>query len=630
MCGFAGVINNSALINGDELSDTAQQTSFRGPDNCGTRILNEQLQATETGNTALFFNRLAILDPDPRSNQPFEDERHLLMFNGEIYNYRELKKILEAKGVQFKTTSDTEVLFYILQHQGTAALSRLNGMFALFFLDKKEKKFILARDRLGIKPLYYRQQGNCLSFGSELYSLVRLTKDYGRIAASAVQMYLWMQYVPTPWTIIEGIFKLPPGSYLEGRLEDLKNSVLQPCIYWDAYDFVQQNDKPSAKGLEEVLKNSLERQLHADVPLGMFLSSGVDSSLLAAMMNKYFTKDKSVNFFTVSFKETTPSDESDDAAAYIKGFRNPQLHTHRLEVDAAGLQDHIRDLYVYYDEPFADSASLLNRMISRKARELATVAISGDGADELFWGYPRYNRWQKFTRRNAMPVLPGMARRVARSLPPSYLKYQLMMVAEKKPVQRHFDQFLTMGMRFMKKNPIINYPMWATEGVDKIMNRPDLPSILDIKTYLADAMLYKVDRSSMANSLEVRVPYLDNEVLEYALQLPLHQKSNEQYPNKAVLKQLLVKLAPHYDAHRPKRGFNFPLKKWLTENWRDDVRDRITADSLVCMGLEPKRYLKITDEFYKGRSEYSTDVWYLYNLVLWYDGYSNVRKQFSR
>jgi asparagine synthase (glutamine-hydrolysing) len=629
MCGFAGLLNGPFTLTKDSMTDIAAKVSWRGPDSCGVGIFDRELQTAPQGNTALFFNRLAIMDLDPRSDQPFSDERYTLTFNGEIYNYKELKAVLEKSGKRFHTTSDTEVLFYALQFWGVEALQRLNGMFAFCWLDRQEKRFLLARDRIGIKPLYYCQQESHFAFGSELDSIVRLTKTLPDVDPSAVHNYLWMQFIPTPYTIARGVFKLPPGHYIQGTWADLdQRRELSPVAFWDAYAVqpLQPADKPPGEDLESVLTDSLARQLVADVPLGLFLSSGVDSSLLAALVNKHFVHSRPFNFFTVAFTEQTTSDESADALSFIKGFNNPGLITHTLAVDPHSVGEHLDELYTYFDEPFGDFASLLNWIISRKAREFVTVALSGDGADELFWGYPRYEQW-----RSPALGLPGgltldgsLARLVTPFMPGRYWSSKARLQLERDPVKRHFTLFCPPAAAHLLERPIWNEDIWAMKGVEKIRDRPDLTAWLDLKTYLPDAMLYKVDRASMAASLEVRVPYLDNKVIDYALAMPLTTKSGTAFRHKAPLKELLHRLAPHYDIQRPKKGFNFPLDRWLRFEWRDRVQDMITEKSLAALGLDAKRYLPAVRRYYAGDKRYCLIVWYLFNLVLWHQKYKSI------
>ena len=617
MCGFGGVIGHKEMLTAGDVAGVASHVRFRGPDSCGIRILDDALKAAESGRNALFFNRLAIIDIDSRSDQPFEDDEHLLMFNGEIYNYHELKSSLQKEGVSFHTKSDTEVFFHALKKWGKDSLRRLNGMFAFFWLDKKRRTFITGRDRLGIKPLYYHYNKGSFYFSSEIHSIIRLLKEQPAVSTSAVEMYLWMQFVPTPYSIFENIYKIPPGTIIEAQLNRLDEEPA-PKEFWDAYEYVSSDINESFDSLELILQDSVKRQMQADVPLGLFLSSGVDSSLLAAIVNKYFSDGQDVNFFTVSFNEFTATDESRDAQDFIQGFNNPHLKNHLLQVDPQYMQEHIGTLYDFYDEPFGDYASLLNWAISKKARDYVTVAISGDGADELFWGYGRYNKWQDFQKLNTIPSLSNAISKTAGLFPQVPVAKKIRKTFRHDPVERHFDLFLLPAFRdYLSKKPITSNPLWALENIHLIEDRNDLPAVLDIKTYLSDAMLYKVDRSSMATSLEVRVPYLDNKVLEYALRSGLNTKSNSEFRNKAVLKNLLQKLAPHYDVTKPKKGFSFPLKKWLLGNWREQVNDIVSADMLRGLGLEPAYFLRVMNNFFTKSDNSSVEVWYLFNLALW-------------
>jgi len=628
MCGFGGVLNNSFPVGQQQLSTAAAAVSFRGPDNCGIRYFDQNLDPAVNGNNALFFNRLAIIDLDPRSNQPFEDDRYTLIFNGEIYNYQELKKNLQGDGVSFRTTSDTEVLFHVLMKWGVKGLEKLNGMFAICWIDRKERRFILARDRCGIKPLYYRQQGVSFIFASELDSVLRFSSVKPAIRKESVEQFLWMQFIPTPNTIVQDVFKLPPGHYIESDWESLNHQQpvrIEP--YWDVYSKLAAGSTSSGAGqLEDILVESLSRQMVADVPLGLFLSSGVDSSLLAALVNKHFSKDRPFNFFTVAFHEATISDESGDALAFIRGFNNPLLQSHTISIDATHIGEKLDRLYDYFDEPFGDTASLLNWAISIKARESVTVALSGDGADELFWGYNRYDQWKNpslsvMNKWNIPAKLASLARPV---LPGKYWRTKLTLELEPDPMRRHFTLFLPPALEHLLQHPVWNDKIWALENSELIQNREDLSAILDIKTYLADAMLYKVDRASMAASLEVRVPYLDNTVVDYALALPFANKSNPQFNHKAILKQLLQRLAPHYAINRPKKGFNFPLDKWLRHEWKDKLRSSVTKESLVSLSLDDKIYLPMIDKYYAGERKYTIVVWYLLNLALWNQKFNKI------
>jgi asparagine synthase (glutamine-hydrolysing) len=621
MCGFGGIVNSSRNVTREEALEVARCVSFRGPDSTNVVMLDEQWQATNNAApTAVFFNRLAIIDLDARSNQPFQDKDHLLIFNGEIYNYQVIKAELASRGVQFKTTSDTEVLFHALITWGTAALSKVNGMFAFFWMNKRDHSFIIARDRIGIKPVLYKIEGESLIFASEMDSILRLSNEKHRVSAESVQRYLCLQYVPTPYTILDGIYKLPPGHYLAGTLSTLKQrKTIKAVEFWDGYKYILTSPDEEPQGdLESILAKSVESQMVADVPVGLFLSSGVDSSLLAAVINKHF-KGRSANFFTVGFERETASDESRHASEYLKGFGNTDLHHHELKINQDLMIDKLGTLYDYYDEPFGDPASLLNWVISAKAREYVTVALSGDGADEMFWGYPRYNQWQRESERmyKRLPFVPA-ASRLANLMPESRMRYTLLDMGHADPVSIHFNILRPRLFGFLPAVENFN-DLWCNKGLDKLKNRNDLPAVIDMKAYLADAMLYKVDRASMATSLEVRVPYLDNTVIDYALQLPLNRKSTAQFKNKAPLKELLTKLAPHYDVSKPKKGFSFPLSEWLQTSWKELVMETITKKNLEALNLAPAPFLGIVDKFYNKNVNCKDEVWYMMNLILWHN-----------
>lgn len=631
MCGFGGILNgNEAQISVQRLQEIANKVSFRGPDNTTVKVFNNDFQNLSRGNIGFFFNRLAIIDLEPRSNQPFEDNDHLLLFNGEIYNYNSLKPQLQKFGVKFTTTSDTEVLFYALQVWKEDAVEKLNGMFAFFWINKRTKEFLIGRDRLGIKPLYYKNKDSSFAFASELDSIVRFSNGAGEISQDSVASYLRLQYVPTPHTILKDVHKLPPGNLLKGRMDNNGTRILSLTPYWDSYKELQQpNGAFVTTSFEDLLKESVKSQLQSDVPLGLFLSSGVDSSLLAAVVNKYFSADLPVNFFTVAFEESTSSDESALAAAFIKGFNNPNLKHDKLVINAEMIRDKILDFYNYYDEPFGDYAGLLNWVISMKAREKVTVALSGDGADELFWGYPRYDFWRSHNRRSykKFPFLVNSKSLLDKMLPYSRSKYKLIHALEKDPVNIYFNSIQPKSFGFLPTQDLRGND-WVVQGLDEIKTREDLAAIIDLKAYLPDAMLYKVDRASMAASLEVRVPYLDNNIINYSLHTPLNQKIKAPYYNKSILKETLFRLAPHYDLSQPKKGFNLPLDKWIATVWKEMIMDHLTKDNLTDFGLDFKIIGQIiTEHFVKGKSR-NEEIWYLFNLILWGKKFKTMRAHF--
>lgn len=615
MCGFAGIINREQKLSKRQVSEIAGRVSFRGPDHTGISVYDTDFIKQESGETAFFFNRLSILDLDSRSNQPFENDRYTLIFNGEIYNYQIIKKELQNKGIVFHTTSDSEVLFRALIHFGVSIIERLNGMFAFVFIDRLKHRFILARDRMGVKPLYIALQDKCIAFGSEIDSIIRLLPKKPKLSEKSIDLYLALQYVPTPHTIWNGVAKLPPGCYMEGCVNDLKQGrQIAPKVYWDAYKQIEK--EPFNQGLESLLAESIQSQLQSDVPLGFFLSSGIDSSLLAAVVNKHFRTRQKFNFFTVAFNQDTTSEESNDAVRFLKGFNNDSFTHHLLYVDSNSLKQSITTMYEYVDEPFGDNATILNYGISRKAREHVTVALSGDGADELFWGYPRYNQWSKYKSHFLNSKLFNPLRFGLRFLPKGRIQNALQHRMESDPLALYF---YLVTSRLRNIDAIVNdSSSWWTKGIDSLLTREDLASIVDLKTYLPDCMFYKVDRSSMGASLEVRVPYMDNQIIDYGLRLTLKEKSTARFPNKAPLKELLVKLAPHFNINQPKKGFSFPLREWLTKDWKDLTYSFITKDKLQLVGLN-ESYCKLLDAHYRRGIDCTTELWHLLNLMLWLD-----------
>jgi asparagine synthase (glutamine-hydrolysing) len=611
MCGFAGILNAQQVISEQELGKIALMVRFRGPDHTGVAVYDEAFARTSSGCHGFFFNRLAIIDLDKRSNQPFEDARYSLLFNGEIYNYQELKQELKNEGVSFITASDTEVLFNGLIRYGKRFIERLNGMFSFAFVDRKEQRFLLARDRTGIKPLCYSFKNNSLIFGSEADSIVRLMPEIPDISAKAASLYLAFQYVPTPYTIWEGIEKLPPGHYLEGSIDELKAGALPSPVAWWTVESATQ--KPAVgQDLETMLVSSIRSQLQADVPLGLFLSSGVDSSLLAAVINRHFRNEQKFNFFTVAFDTATASDESADAERYLAGFGNPDFSHHKLYVNPKALQESVAQMYEYIDEPFGDPAVLLNYGISQKAREQVTVALSGDGADELFWGYSRYNRWTtNLSRWTRLPLFQPF--RPLLKLFPEHISQQLFRITERNPLYVYLNMITS---RFGRPEDILRSECWGLENSASLLQREDLPSAIDVKNYLPDCMFFKVDRASMGTSLEVRVPYLDNAVIDYGLSLPLSGKSTSRFGSKAPIKELLLKLAPHYNIAQPKKGFNFPLKEWISTEWKDLFYSVICANNLDSVGLS-RKLLGLLDRHYYRHQDYTYELWYLFNLLHW-------------
>ncbi len=624
MCGFGGIISSKKTTSESGLRAIAGKVSFRGPDDTGVRIYNMDFEAqADQGQIGLFFNRLAIIDLDKRSNQPFENERYVLVFNGEIYNYRELRSDLVKENVLFETSSDTEVLFNLLIKYGTSSIGRLNGMFAFCFFDKKERRVILSRDRTGIKPVCYYNSDSTFAFGSEVDSIIRMIGQRPPVSQRSIDSFFSLQYIPTPDTIWENVFKLPPGSYIEECVDNLGGQkVLKPVAYFDPHQIATDNSGNAGACLETLLANSLKMQLQADVPLGLFLSSGIDSSVLAALINKHFSQDQQFNFYTVAFDENVKykDDESKDAKAFLEGFRNTNFSHHILHVNPSVMGEVVSSMYNFIDEPFGDYAVMMNYVVSRKAREHVTVVLSGDGSDELFWGYTRYSQWTNLRQKSdwIKPLQP--MNRLVDVMPNSRLKRKLAHRLSSDPLRQYMN--MVASGHFTVDAFIKDKNYWWAQGIDALKARPDLPSLVDMKTYLPDCMFYKVDRSSMGASLEVRVPFLDNDVINYALRMGLREKSTPDFATKSPLKKMLRELAPHYKFDLPKRGFSFPLRDWLSNEWKEIVYSTTVREHLTTFGLK-EEFDYILKDYYKNNRDVSVEVWRMVNLALWYEAKKN-------
>ncbi len=611
MCGFGGIVGAIPPISATRLSQVAELVRHRGPDYTGISLYERNLTPEiDYGWAGFFHNRLAIIDLDERSNQPFEDSRSLLVFNGEIYNFRALRVELEAEGVAFATASDTEVLFQACKVWGHKAIPRINGMFAFAYLDKVNRTLLLARDRIGIKPLYYALEDGRVIFASEADTVVRLAGKVPEVDKQAVDCYRLLQYVQGSRSIWKGIKKLLPGHYLDISIDLANRADLRPTKYWDPYEVA--DGAYQGDDLSGLLVSAIGMQLVADVPIGVFLSSGVDSSTIAAIIAKHF-RDVDVDFYTVGFSSETPHDESQKAAEFVTRLGLPALCHHRLELDGASIADHWSRLYRIVDEPFGDHAVLLNWAIAEEASRYVKVVLSGDGADEVFEGYGRYSQWRDYRA----------AQKGGRGSVNVWIARFLRLVAKRKSLQiRGLTDPIELYAAMLAPSP------FGCKDIEKILaacdfmidarsvsDREDLPRLVDFKSYLPDAMLFKVDRSSMAASIEARVPFLDNDVVSYGL--CGHQTASNSLP-KAALRSVLRRLAPDYDVNSKKMGFSFPIIDWMRNQWKQLIMDIVHHGNYDAVGIDRAEAINILKQFYRGDNDFVYELWILVNLLLWH------------
>ena len=642
MCGIAGFVNPNGLDEGYAQqigSRMGASIAHRGPDDRG--IWTDPL----TG-TVLVHRRLAILDLSAAGHQPMRSAsgRYVIVYNGEIYNHNELRHLLNSRNgtVGWQGHSDTETLLACIDAFGLEdTLKKLNGMFALAVYDHKDKGLYLARDRAGEKPIYYGTNGDKLYFASELKAIRAHPEFKPRVNRDALSAFLRHNYVPAPLSIYEGIHKLPPGSFV--RLDGKSD----PVTYWSFNGLVASADTAlpdhdetaSLDALDALIRDAVGLQMQADVPLGAFLSGGIDSSLIVALMQE--RSSRQINSFSIGFNE-----REFDEAPFAKAVA-AHIGTHHTEFYVSGQQaiDVVPRLPSLYDEPFSDSSQIPTFLVSQMAREHVTVALSGDAGDELFGGYNRYS-WAPSIWRHIAPLPMFLKRSMAAvltALPPSTWNVFLSQLVKALPDRyRHLNP----GDRLHKVAEILamSSPMdiylhlishWkspdkivigATEpgGVrDRIqcMN-PELSleekmMLLDSQTYLPDDILVKVDRAAMGVSLETRVPFLDHRVIECAWRLPLHMKIRNGV-GKWCLRQLLYKRVPKDLIERPKTGFGVPLERWLRTDLRDWAGDLLSPARLTEAGyFQQDEICRMWDEHQKGSRNWQYYLWDILMFESW-------------
>ena len=616
MCGIAGVVDIGERRPVDEALLTRMRDSLRhrGPDGEGLHV--------EPG-IGLAHRRLSIIDV-AGGQQPCynEDGSVVVVYNGEIYNYRALVDELSARGHVFRTHCDTEVLVHAWEEWGEASVERFNGMFAFALWDKNRKKAFLARDRLGIKPLFYAKlvSGEVL-FGSELKALLVHPRLSRELDPQAVEEFFAYGYVPEPRTIFRQVRKLSPGHTLTFD----RSERLEPRRYWDvAFDAsAHGSDEALAEELVGRFGDAVSKRLMSEVPLGAFLSGGVDSSGVVAMMAG--ASDGPVNTCSIAFGESS-FDESRYAAQVAERYQT----NHQVEVVAADDFDLLDRLASIYDEPYADSSAMPTYRVCELARKRVTVALSGDGGDENFAGYRRY-RWHTYEEK-MRSFLPAALRRPlfgvlgsvypkADWAPKVFRAKSTFQALARDSVEGYFHSVSILGddLRGRLFSGVFQKQLDGYNAIDVLHrhaeNAPDEPlsrvQYLDLKTYLVGDILTKVDRASMAHSLEVRVPILDHELVEWAASLPPDKKLRGR-EGKYLFKRALEPHVPREVLYRPKMGFAVPLSSWFRGPLRDRVQRSLQSPVLLDTGIFDQAFLRrLVSEHQSGLRDFSAPIWSL-------------------
>ncbi|KIA95963.1 asparagine synthase [Pedobacter kyungheensis] len=598
MCGIYGA---TIPYSDGVVREKMARINFRGPDYTGVQRYNQVVFA---------HNRLAIIDLDARSNQPFSYLHLHIVFNGEIYNYKDIRKALEAKNYQFRTSSDTEVICAAYLEYGADCLTYFNGMFAFVIYDTLKNELFGARDRFGKKPFYYAHEHGTFEFASQP-SQISIDRDLS-VDEDAISQYLIWGYVPQPQSIWQNVKQLPAANYFTYNLQTDKLKITE---YW-TLDYGWKNKfagtyEEAKEALALIIADAVKIRMNADVPLGVFLSGGIDSSLVAALATKEIDHVKT---FSIKFNEKG-FDESAYANQVAKHLGTDH-HTIECNYDD-GIQL-IENFNRYYDEPFADSSAIPTMLLSKSTRAHVTVALSGDAGDEAFLGYHRY-KWIKQV--SSLFYAPHAIRKAFAGLinqSPSYRHKLIAMGISMEDVEKlYVKMFGNMENSWVKQPDLAKY-----NPLMHILTNPSKPllervSDFDIKTYLNGDINTKVDRASMAFSLESRSPLMDYRVIEFSRTLPTHFKYSSGN-QKRILKDLLFEHVPAHMFDRPKAGFTMPFQNWFRNELKDYVMDNLSADNLKNIpGIHVKRTQEIINEHMTGKWNRYPQIWKLLVLSQW-------------
>jgi len=634
MCGITGFVDFNSASNVVILENMTSALAHRGPDGQGILIK----QSRHNSQVGLGHRRLSIIDLSAYAGQPMSFDQLHITFNGEIYNYQDIRTKLEAAGHHFNTHSDTEVILHAWREWGEDAIKQWRGMFAIVLYDEKTEEVICIRDRAGVKPFYYFFSDALFLFGSELKSLLKHPGFKKEINPDAVASFLQYGYVSWPHCIYKGALKLPPGHILRLKLGSKSSAVKQ---YWNVYDYY---DRPKLSialpdaiiETEKILADAFQQRMVADVPVGVFLSGGYDSTCVTALLQKNSTER--IKTFTIG-----SIDAKLDEAPFAKKIA-ARLGTDHNEYYCTAKEalDIIPILPEYYDEPFADSSAIPTILVSRLAREKVTVALSADAGDEIFAGYNRYDYIARYG--DKIKAIPSPVRKV--------LSYAADLISsEHIPFLRNTVNFHGRYSKFknLLRNPSpvellknlttvftdeeINQlfagnvnPLLTAHSTNKLTEGYDPLSYMtaiDYQSYLTDDILQKVDRATMSAGLEGREPFLDQSIIEWAARLPSEYKYHRK-EKKYILKQIVYKYIPKEMMDRPKMGFAIPVEAWLQKELKPMVEDFLNEDKLKQHGLfNADVVLNTVNQFYRGHKEKYLHIWYLLMFQMWYERWMN-------
>jgi asparagine synthase (glutamine-hydrolysing) len=628
MCGIAGTIGDEYdVVTAEYVRRMCNTIVHRGPDDEGIYI---------NGRVGLGMRRLSIIDV-ASGHQPIhnEDKTVWVVFNGEIYNFRELRDDLEQRGHRFYTNTDTEVIVHLYEEAGSDCVLKLRGMFAFALHDTRQRSLLLARDRLGKKPLHYAFCSNRLLFGSEIKCLLEVAPELHQPNAAALLQFFYFGYIPDPYTAFSDIKKLPPGHLLEYR-----NGDINLRQYWDLPGYGMNaglSEEQCLEQLEYKLQEAVQMRLISDVPLGALLSGGVDSSVIVAMMAR--CSSRPVKTFSISFSHED-FDESEYARAIARRFSTE----HQELVIEPQIENTLQLLTRTMEEPFGDSSMIPTYHVCRMARQHVTVALSGDGGDELFAGYDRYAVSHSRRHFDLLPAWIGQLyrERVHRRLPSNVWGHRFAWNVSLPLPDRYLDntshlpvldrecgllseEFITWAGKVCPLHQPKQYfgAAPAHDWLSRLL-------YLDTKTYLPGDILTKVDRMSMANSLEVRAPLLDHVFVEYVASLPIEWKFRSG-TRKYIFKRLAERLGiPSRSVHRRKQGFQIPLVHWMRDELKHGLVGILLEPRTLQRGyFDPVSVRALVNEHLSGRRNRTAALWLLLVFELWHRNFLEARQRFS-
>lgn len=630
MCGIAGFIDFKHHSTEEQLRKMTDTLVHRGPDGAGYQV--NEIGSVQIG---LGHRRLSIIDLSETGKQPMNFGPFWISFNGEIYNYAEIKAELSQKGHQFIGHSDTEMILHAYAEWGTKCIDRFIGMFAFVLTDAEKQEVFCVRDRAGIKPFFYYENEGLFLFASELKAFHAHPLFKKEINTAAVAAFMQYGHVPGAHCIFNHCHKLLPGHFLHFSLN---NPVFRPVQYWNVYDAynkpkLQISFQEALSETEKLLQSAFDYRMVADVPVGVFLSGGYDSTCVSALLQK--NRSEKLKTYTIGVPDIGLNEaEYAKETAQILGTEH-----HEYYCSSAEALELIPDLPHFYDEPFADSSAIPTTLVCKIARQSVTVALSADAGDEVFAGYNRYDYLMKYGKK--LRSIPGFVRKTGAG-------FMDMVPAEKVP---YFNKKYNFPNRYEKLKGLLNDPSakqmmlslsreYTNEKLETLMlKKPEILETLflsnelrpeyytplsymmaiDYQTYLPDDIMQKVDRASMSVSLEGREPFLDHRVIEWAAQLPDHFKYNNGV-KKYILREIVHQYIPKEKMDRPKMGFAIPIGEWLTKELKSQVEYYLDDNRISAQGLFNPAYVSdLKRQFFAGKKELTNKIWYMLMFQMWFE-----------